>query len=79
MTRMGENLEAVLEAAQRLPLEEQRQLAERLPSIATLSNEARLSEEAEWLAIVEETRGTIKGLDRETIIWLAEDEELSGY
>ena len=32
-----------------------------------------------WLAIVEETRGTIKGLDRETIIWLAEDEELCGY
>jgi len=65
--------------ALRLPLEEQRQLAERLPSIATLSNEARLAEEAEWQAIVEETRGTIKGLDRETIIWLAENEELSGY
>jgi hypothetical protein len=65
--------------ALRLPLEEQRQLAERLPSIATLSNEARLAEEAEWQAIVEETRGTIKGLDRETIIWLAEDDELCGY
>ena len=76
---MSENLEAVLEAALRLPLEEQRQLAERLPYIATLSNEARLAEEAEWQAIVEETRGTIKGLDRETIIWLAEDGELSGY
>jgi hypothetical protein len=38
-----------------------------------------LAEEAEWQAIVEETRGTIKGLDRETIIWLAEDAELSGY
>jgi hypothetical protein len=76
---MSENLEAVLEAALRLSLEEQRQLAERLPSIATLSNEARLAEEAEWQAIVEETRGTIKGLDRETIIWLAEDGELSGY
>jgi len=79
MTKMSENLEAVLEAALRLPLEEQRQLAERSPSIATLSNEARLDEEAEWQAIVEETRGTIKGLDLETIIWLAEDEELSGY
>ncbi|HKQ75449.1 MAG TPA: hypothetical protein VJ810_17245 [Blastocatellia bacterium] len=76
---MGENLEAVLEVAPRLPLEKQRQLAERLPSIASLSNKARLSEEAEWLAIVEETRGTIKGLDREMISWLAEDEELSGY
>ena len=79
MTKMSENLEAMLAAALRLSLEEQRQLAERLPSIATLSNEARLSEEAEWLAIVEETRGTIKGLDRGTIIWLAEDEELCGY
>ena len=35
--------------------------------------------EAEWLAIVDELYGTIKGLDRETIIWLAEDEELCGY
>ena len=76
---MSENLEAVLEAALRLPLEEQRRLAEQLPSVTTLSDEARLTEEAEWLAIVEETRGTIKGLDRETIIWLAEDEELCGY
>jgi hypothetical protein len=76
---MSENLEAVLEAALRLPLEEQRQLAEQLPAVTNLSDEARLAEEAEWLAIVEETRGTIKGLDRETIIWLAEDEELCGY
>ena len=49
----------------RLPLEEQRQLAEQLPSIATLSNEAHLAKEAEWLAIVEGTCGTLKGLDRE--------------
>jgi hypothetical protein len=79
MTKMTENLEAVLNAALRLPLEEQRQLAEQLSAITTLSDEARLADESEWLAIVEETRGSIKGLDRETIIWLAEDEELSGY
>lgn len=79
MTKMTENLEAVLNAALRLPLEEQRQSAEQLSAITTLSDEAHLAEESEWLAIVEETRGTIKGLDRETIIWLAEDEELSGY
>lgn len=79
MTKMTENMEAVLKAALRLPLEEQRQLAEQLQAITTLSDEAHLAEESEWLAIVEETRGTIKGLDRETIIWLAEDEELSGY
>jgi hypothetical protein len=76
---MSENLEAVLEAALRLPLEEQRQLAEQLSAGTNVSDEARLAEEAEWLEIVEETRGTIKGLDRETIIWLAEDEELCGY
>jgi hypothetical protein len=69
----------VLEAALRLPLEEQRQLAGQLPAATNLSDEARLAEESEWLAIVEETRGTIKGLDRGTIIWLAEDEELCGY
>jgi|SRR5689334_23612250 len=28
---------------------------------------------------VEKTRGSMSGLDRETIIWLAEDEELCGY
>jgi hypothetical protein len=76
---MSDNLEAVLEAALRLPPDEQRQLAEHLPAAAQRSQEARLAEEAEWLAIVEETCGTIKGLDRETIIWLAEDEELCGY
>ena len=76
---MSENLEAVLEAALRLSLEEQRQLAGQLPAVTNLSDEARLAEEPEWLAIVEETRGTIKGLDRGTIIWLAEDEELCGY
>jgi hypothetical protein len=76
---MSENLEAMLGAALRLPLEEQRQLAGQLPVVTNLSDEARLAEESEWLAIVEETRGTIKGLDRGTIIWLAEDEELCGY
>ena len=76
---MSDNLEAVLEAALRLPPDEQRQLAEQLPAVARSTDEARLAEEAEWLAIVDELYGTIKGLDRETIIWLAEDEELCGY
>jgi hypothetical protein len=76
---MSDNLEAVLEAALKLPADEQRQLAEHLPGGAKQSDEARLAEEAEWLAIVDELYGTIKGLDRETIIWLAEDEELCGY
>jgi len=38
---MSENLEAVLEAALRLPLEEQRRLAEQLPAVTNLSDEAR--------------------------------------
>ncbi len=75
---MSDNLETVLEAALNLTFDEQRQLAEHLP--ATSQTEAqRLAQEAEWLAIVDELHGTIKGLDRETIIWLAEDEELCGY
>jgi len=76
---MSENLEAVLEAALRLPPDEQRQLAEQLPVVSKRTDESRLAEEAEWLAIVDELYGTIKGLNRETIIWLAEDEELCGY
>ena len=75
---MSGNLEAVLEAALRLPPDEQRQLAEQLPAVAKRADEALLAEEVEWLAIVDELYGTIKGLDRETIIWLAEDEELRG-
>jgi hypothetical protein len=62
-----------------LPLEEQRQLNGQLPAVTNLFDEARMAKEAEWLVIVEEASGTIKGLDCETIIWLAEDEELSGY
>lgn len=33
----------------------------------------------ESVEAVERTRGSMKGLDRDTIIWLAEDEELCGY
>jgi hypothetical protein len=71
-------LESVLETARQLPPAEQKQLAERL-----LAENAKLQHsEAEIernLAIVSETRGTIKGLDRETIIAIAEDEEHCGY
>ena len=51
---MSENLETILEAALRLPLAEQRQLAEQLPAVTNLSDEARLAEEAEWLALPSE-------------------------
>ena len=71
-------VEEILAEARKLPPEEQRQLASALLTEA----EHRDREEAgvrAALAIVEETSGTIKGLDRETIITLAEDEEFSGY
>ncbi len=49
----------------------------------TLGQHARAAtlteEQAAALEIVERLSGTIKGLDRETIIWLAEDEKLCGY
>lgn len=71
-------VEEILAEARKLPPEEQRQLASALLTQA----ERRDDEDAgiyAALAIVEETSGTIKGLDRETIITLAEDEEFSGY
>jgi hypothetical protein len=68
-------LEKILEAARALPLSERRELAARLAK-DVVASEAQVEAN---LAIVEQTRGTIKGLDRETIIALAEDEEYSGY
>lgn len=79
---MSQSLQDVLDAARQLPPNEQRRLAEQLLEESNQMNrndEQLTAEQAEWLAIVERTHGTIKGLDRETIIWLAEDEELCGY
>jgi hypothetical protein len=73
---MNEHLESLLDAARKLPPEARRLLA------ATLLSEldaGATAAQAEALEAVEKTRGTIKGLDRETVIWLAEDEELCGY
>lgn len=76
---MNESFESLLDAARQLPPVQQKLLAHKLledaePPPAPLT-EAHLAA----LEAVEQTRGTIKGLDRETIIWLAEDEELCGY
>lgn len=75
---MNATLENVLEAARQLPPTERRELAERLlaetPRIPLSDEEIRRNRE-----IVRRTRGTIKGLDRETIISIAEDEEYCGY
>jgi hypothetical protein len=67
------NFESVLKEARKLPLEEQSQLA------AQLLEEIQSEKRQRALNAVERTCGRIKGLDRETIIWLAEDEELCGY
>lgn len=78
---MSRNLQNVLDAARRLQPDELRQLVEQL--IAEVhSIAAPISEKARGgrsLAIVEETYGSIKGLDRATLISLAEDERYSGY
>ncbi|HKQ08125.1 MAG TPA: hypothetical protein VJ464_23570 [Blastocatellia bacterium] len=72
---MSAALEHLLEAARALPLNERRELAAKLIKDV----EATEAEIENNLAIVRETRGTIKGLDRETLIALAEDEEYCGY
>lgn len=75
---MSENLQAVLEEVKKLPLEERRELATRiLDEIDETWSEAEKIQAN--LAIVEELHGSLKGLDRETVKWLAEDEELCGY
>jgi hypothetical protein len=70
-------VEEILAEARKLPPEAQRQLASALLTGAGPRNKEEDVRAA--LAIVEETSGSIKGLDRDTIIRLAEDEELSGY
>lgn len=74
---MKGTIEEILVKVRKLTPQEKRQLAS-----AQLEEAARENKEEEvpaTLAILEETRGSIKGLDRETIIWLAEDEGLCGY
>lgn len=78
---MSQNLQDVLNAARQLPPEELQRLVEQLltevrSTAGAPSEEARKQRAA---TIVEETYGSIKGLDRATLVSLAEDEEYSGY
>ncbi len=75
---MSQSLQEVLDAARQLPLDEQRELASKLLSETARPSlsDAEIKRNRE---IVRRTHGTIKGLDRETIISLAEDEEYCGY
>jgi hypothetical protein len=72
---MSMMIDEILDAARALPLSERRELAAKLAK-EVAANDAQIEAN---LAIVAETRGTIKGLDRDTIIALAEDEEYCGY
>lgn len=76
---MNESFESLLGAARQLPPTQQKLLAQKLleqepDSAAHLTESQQAALEA-----VDKLSGTIKGLDRETILWLAEDEELCGY
>lgn len=72
------SLEQLLDAARKLPPEERRVLAEELIR-ESKAGVAIVNPVEAALDAVEQTRGAMKGLDRDTIIWLAEDEELCGY
>ncbi len=76
---MNESFETLLKAARQLPPVQQRLLAQKLLEEAPPPAAPLTEEQIAALEIVERLSGTIKGLDRETIIWLAEDEELCGY
>lgn len=78
---MSQSLQNVLDAARQLSPDDLRRLVEQLIAevhsiVAPVSEKARGSSA---IAIVEETYGSIKGLDRATLISLAEEEGYSGY
>lgn len=75
---MSSPVEDLLAEAQKLPLAEQKELSARL-SAEINNSESQTSDAEANLRFLDELFGKIKGLDRETIIWLAEDEELCGY
>jgi hypothetical protein len=75
---MSTDLLNILKRAQKLPIEERRELAdlllEDLDKVQSDDKEMQVAR-----AIVAETSGSMAGLDRATLIRLAEDEEFSGY
>ena len=75
---MSTDLLNILKEVQKLPIKERRELAdlllEDLEKVQNHDNEVQSAR-----AIVAETSGFMAGLDRATLIRLAEDEEFSGY
>jgi hypothetical protein len=78
---MSQSLQNILEAARQLPSAELRRLVEQLLQEVGSTDSQTPDEirKQRALSIVEETYGSIKGLDRATLISLAEDEEYCGY
>ena len=76
---MSQNLQTVLDAARQLPPGEKRLLIEQLTQESDAADATVSQARAEALRIVDELYGSMKGLDRETVKWIAEDEELCGY
>jgi len=78
---MSQNLQSVLEAARQLSPEQRRRLAAQLLEEVEKNEPLApaLARKQSALSIVEETFGSIKGLDRVTLTQLTEDEEFSGY
>lgn len=78
---MSQSLQDVLNAARQLSPDEQRRLVEQLVAEVRLAVHPAPEEERRRHAasIVEETYGSIKGLDHATLISLAEDEGYGGY
>lgn len=68
---MSASLESILEAINKLPSHEQRQLARKLNERKRLT----LAERETARALVKELAGSAQGLNKETIIHFAEDEE----
>jgi len=78
---MSQSLQDILNAARRLPPDELRRLIEQLVAEVRSTGDPATEEarKRNAVSIVEETYGSIKGLDRTTLMSLAEDEEYSGY
>ncbi|MGH9823874.1 MAG: hypothetical protein ACREDR_11565 [Blastocatellia bacterium] len=76
---MTDAFKAVLEQARKLPLSERQELATLIIGEISEPTSDPDAETIAALSIVEQTFGSIKGIDRDTLIRLAEDEEFCGY
>jgi len=73
---MSPNLQVVLEEARKLPADERRELADLILKDLSSSNDSEDDERVQAArAIVRETSGSMAGLDRATLIMLAEGDE----